>query len=90
MRLRYSCQPTLHPLPCVISHHITSRHITSHHITSHHITSHHITQATIAHMQSTLADVTFIDVYKHTDAPRGINLKGYQIKAFAVLLSSFR
>ena len=43
----------------------------------------------IAHMHATFKDVKFIDLHNVADFPAGLNLKGYQIKPFAIMYSSF-
>ena len=47
-------------------------------------------QSAIDHIERTYANVKFIDIITAPGAPRGMNFRGYQIKVFAILLSSFK
>ena len=43
----------------------------------------------VQYMERTFSGVTFVDVYRAKGFPAGVSMKGYQIKIFAMLLSSF-
>ena len=43
----------------------------------------------IAHMENTLEDVRFVNIYQVKDFPKGVSMQGYQIKAFSLLFASF-
>ena len=46
-------------------------------------------RAAVDHMHASFKDVTFIDITRVKGLPAGLELNGYQIKPFAMLLSSF-
>ena len=45
-------------------------------------------RAAVEHMQRTVANIRIIDIHALPDAPQ-VPMSGYQIKCFAILLSSF-